>query len=65
MKSIVNLNFKKKTNKMSVREVTIFCLPLQNLLLLFASLVSREINLGCSFFFGVRNFRTFTVPVFL
>ena len=27
---------------MSVREVTIFCLPLQNLLFLFASLVSRE-----------------------
>ena len=42
MKSTVNLYFEKKTTKMSVREVTIFCLPLQNLLLPFASLVSRE-----------------------
>ena len=56
MKSIVNLNFKKKTNKMSVREVTLFCLPLQNLLLLFASLVSRENKSRVFFLFWCSKF---------
>ena len=50
-----------------MREVTSFanCLPLQNLIFPFASLVRRDNKFRVFFlFFGVRNFRTFTVIQF-
>ena len=56
MKSTVNLNFENKTTKMSVRVVTIFGLPLQSLLLLFASLVSRENKSRVCFLFWCLKF---------
>ena len=56
-----NLTFEQENTKRSVREATLCKMCYFPLLHWWG----EKINLGGSFFFGVRNFRTFTVPVFL